>query len=213
MRIGGTDIQCIVFDLFGVLISFDDDLVIARIARHCADPTDAFARLHKLTARHDIITGETALPQVHRELVDDHGLALSSSGFEAAWLEPYHEAIPGMAALVEALSRHYRLVLLSNVDRDYWRVVRGMHPELERFEALLVSADLGMAKPDPEVFRHVCTLTGTDPSQCFFVDDTALNVDAARALGFRGHVFRSVSGLRSALEQANAKGLEPPPRQ
>lgn len=207
MRIAGTDIQCIVFDLFGVLISFDDDLVVARLARHCVDPTDAFARLHKLTARHDIITGETALPQVHRELADDRGLALSYSEFEAAWLEPYHQPIPGMAELVEALSRHYRLVLLSNVDRDYWQVVRGMHPELERFEALLVSADLGRAKPDPEVFRHVCTLTGTDPSQCFFVDDTALNVDAARALGFRGHVFRSVSGLRSALEQANARGL------
>lgn len=211
MRIGGTDIQCIVFDLFGVLISFDDDLVIARLAPHCADPTGAFERLHKLTARLDIITGESTLPQVHRELVETHGLTLSYPEFEAAWLEPYHEAIPGTAALVEALSRHYRLVLLSNVDREYWQVVRALQPELEHFEALLVSADLGMTKPAPEVFGHVCRVTGAEPQQCLFIDDTAQNVDAARALGFHGHVFRSVPELRAFLERTNARGLEAPP--
>lgn len=207
MRVGDSAIEVLVFDLFGVLISFDDDLVTARLARHCADPTDAFERLHKLTARSDIITGETTLPQVHRELVDTHGLTLPYPEFEAAWLEPYHQPIAGMAELVEALSRHYRLVLLSNVDRDYWQVVRGMQPELQHFEFLLVSCDLGRAKPDREVFRHVCQLTGTEPKQCFFVDDTAQNVEAARALGFRGHVFRSVPELRTVLEQANARGL------
>ena len=207
MRIGDSAIEVLVFDLFGVLISFDDDLVIGRLARHCTDPADAFERLHKLTARLDIITGESTLPQVHRELVETHGLTLSYPEFEAAWLEPYHEAIPGMAELVEALSRRYRLVLLSNVDRDYWQVVRAMQPELEHFELLFVSGELGGAKPAPEVFRHVCRVTGAEPQQCLFIDDTAKNVDAARALGFHGHVFRSVPELRAALEQANARGL------
>ncbi|MDE2934344.1 MAG: HAD family phosphatase [Chloroflexota bacterium] len=207
MRIADTQIEVVVFDLFGVLVSFDDDLVIARLARHCADPTDAFERLHKLTARHDLITGAASLPEIHRELVAEYGLVMSFPEFEVAWLEPYHQPISGMAELVEALSRHYWLVLLSNVDRDYWQVVRAMHPELERFESLLVSCDLGIAKPDPEVFRHVCRLTGTEPHQCFFVDDTAQNVEAARALGFHGHVFQSVPELRAALAQANARGL------
>ncbi len=207
MRIAGSAIAVLAFDLFGVMISFDDDLVAARLASHCADPDDAFGKLHKLTARRDIITGASTLPEVHRELVDTHGLALSYSEFEAAWLEPYHEPVPGMADLVGTLSGHYRLVLLSNVDRDYWQVVRAMNPELDRFESLLVSCELGMAKPDPEVFRRVCQLTGTKPSQCFFVDDTASNVEEARALGFHGHVFGSVEGLTAALRDADAIGV------
>ncbi len=173
MKIAESEIEVLVFDLFGVIISFDDDLVTARLARNCADPADAFERLHKLTARHDVITGASTLPQVHREVVDAFGLTLSYPEFEAAWLEPYSEPIPGMADLVRALSEHYRLVLLSNIDRNYWQVVRGMHPELECFESLLVSCDLGMAKPDPGIYRQVCRLTGREPSQCFFVDDTA----------------------------------------
>jgi hypothetical protein len=41
------------------------------------------------------------------------------------------------------------VVLLSNVDRYFWAVVRAAHPELDRFGALLLSCDLGLAKPEP----------------------------------------------------------------
>jgi len=207
MRIGDSEIEVLVFDLFGVLISFDDDLVTSRLARHCADPDDASVRLHKITASHDIITGATSLSQVHAELTNELGFTLPWPEFEAAWLRPYHEAIPGMAALVEGLSQHYRLVLLSNVDRDYWRVVRNLQPELGHFESLLVSCDLGMAKPDPAIYRHACDLTDTEPARCLFIDDTAANVEAARRVGLHGHHFRGVEGLRTALQQADAEGI------
>lgn len=208
MRIADSDIEVIVFDLFGVLISFEDDIVTARLAPHCDDPDEAFGRLQKLTASHNIMTGASTLSELHRMVVDTEGLTLSYSDFRAAWMEPCHEAVPGMAELVSALSEHYRLVLLSNVDRDYWQVVRSLHRELDCFEALLVSCDLGMAKPDPEIFRHACRVTSTEPSQCFFVDDTALNVDAAQKLGFYGHTFRTVSGLGTVLRQADTKGIQ-----
>ncbi len=207
MRIAGSQIDVLIFDLFGVLIGFEDGLVTERLARRCADPTEARERLHKFTAWRDVITGVVTLPQLHRELVDSHGLTMSHAEFEAAWLEPYSWPIPGMAGLVARLSEHYRLVLLSNVDRDYWRVVRAMHPELDCFELLLVSCDLGMAKPDAAIYRHVSRLTGVEPSGCFFVDDTAANVEAARALGFHGHVFSSVERLTDELRSANAGGV------
>ena len=207
MRIAGSEIEVLIFDLFGVIIAFNDGLVVERLAPHCADPADAARRLHKFTAWRDVITGAVTLRQVHQELVDTHGLAMSFAEFEAAWLEPYSWPIPGIADLVAQLSKHYRLVLLSNVDGHYWEVVKAMHPELECFEFLLVSCDLGMAKPDPEIYRHVSRLTDVEAGHCFFVDDTAANVEAATALGFHGHVFRSVEGLTAELQQANATGL------
>jgi HAD superfamily hydrolase (TIGR01509 family) len=104
-----------------------------------------------------------------------------------------------MAAFVEALSENHRLVLLSNVDHDYWQVVRAMHPELEFFTDLLVSCDLGFAKPEPEAFLRASQAAGADPEQCLFVDDTRKNVEAARALGFRTHCFRDAPGLHRVL--------------
>jgi HAD superfamily hydrolase (TIGR01509 family) len=207
MKEAGANIEVFVFDLFGVMLSFDNDIVYSRFAQHCTDPTEAFVHLHGLMSDTEVITGRSTLPQVHQRLVDTLGLSLSYPEFEASWLEPYSEAMPGMADLVTTLSAHYRLVLLSNVDRDYWRVVLPMHPELKCFESLLLSCNVGMAKPNPGIFRHICQVCGVTPSRCYFIDDTELNVAAASALGFQTHWFRSVAGLERELARANVKGL------
>lgn len=131
MHASGAAIEVFVFDLFGVMLSFDNDVVYGRLARHCADPPTAFERLHGLMASHEVITGVLTLPEIHQQLVDAHGFSLGYPDFAKQWLEPYSEAMPGMADLVRTLSAHYRLALLSNVDRYYFEVVRARHPELE----------------------------------------------------------------------------------
>ena len=101
----------------------------------------------------------------------------------------------------------YRLVLLSNVDQYYWPVVGAAHPELDRFSALLLSCDLGAAKPEPEAFLRACQVADTAPARCLFVDDSDVNVDAARRLGFRAR-FRGVAGLVARLRRAGVMGLD-----
>lgn len=202
-----SDLEAFVLDLFGVIISFDNDIVYSRLARRCADPEGAVRNLDGLMAGHDVVTGQLSLRQVHRRLVDAYGLAMDYPQFEAAWLEPYSEPMPGMADLVTILSENYRLVLLSNVDPYYWEVVRAAHRELNCFDALLVSCDVGLAKPDLEMFRLASRAAGTDPGRCLFVDDTQANVDAARSLGFRTHRFRGVLDLRRELRLAKVRGF------
>jgi FMN phosphatase YigB (HAD superfamily) len=155
-------LEAVIFDLFGVLIAFDNDIVPGRLAVHCADPDDALRRLDGLMARREIITGELTLHQVHRQLVDQHGLKLTYPQFEAA--------------------------------------VRAMQPELEFFTELLVSCDLGLAKPDSEAFLRASHAAGAEPEHCLFVDDTRTNVEAAQALGFQTHWFRDVPGLHRILQ-------------
>lgn len=111
-------------------------------------------------------------------------------------------AMPGMADCLRYLSERYRLILLSNIDRYYWKVVLDRHPELEYFDALLLSCDLRMAEPDPDIFRRAAEIAGTDPPQCYFVDDTAINVAAARDLGFHTHTFRNVPQFVATLAWA-----------
>jgi HAD superfamily hydrolase (TIGR01509 family) len=194
--------DALVLDLFGVLTRFDNDVVPTRLARHCEDPADAAGRLAGLMARREVITGRVTLPDIHRQLVAEHGFSAPYRVFEEAWLTPYSGPMPGMAELVEALAKRHRLVLLSNVDEYYWRVVRGMQPELGRFDRVLLSCDLGLAKPDPEIFRRASEAAGVAPQRCLLVDDTQVNVDAAAALGFRTHRFRDVPGFRAALTEA-----------
>jgi HAD superfamily hydrolase (TIGR01509 family) len=205
---GDFDVDVFVFDLFGVVIDFDDAIFYSRLARHCPDPAAATARLDGVLAGYDFGTGRATLAAVHRQLVAAHGLTLSYLEFEAVWREPYTWAMPGMAPLLERLAGRYRLVLLSNIDRDYWPVVRAAHPELDRFSALLLSCELGALKPEPEIFLRACRIANTTPARCFFVDDSEVNVAAARRLGFRTHRFRGVAGLVARLRREGVTGLD-----
>jgi HAD superfamily hydrolase (TIGR01509 family) len=190
-----------IFDLFGVVIEFDNDIVYSRLARHCRDEQEAFSRLNGLMARVDVITGAVTLPHIYESLVETHGLSLSYEKFVEAWLEPYSKPLPGMAQILEQLSRSYKLFLLSNVDAYYWQTVRALHPELDYFDALLVSCELGLAKPDSAIFEHIGRMSGVDPVDCFFIDDTIANIKAADAMGFQTHLFIGVDALRMELKR------------
>ncbi|MBK7617528.1 MAG: HAD-IA family hydrolase [Burkholderiales bacterium] len=198
-----SQITTLIFDLFGVVISFDDDIVTKRLARHCATPELAYPALRDIVSRPALITGRISLRQLHEQLVAEHGLALDLSAFEAAWLEPYSQPMPGMAELIADLCQRHRLVLLSNVDKHYWAVVLQVHPELAHFQTLLTSWELGVAKPASQGFK--LAMGRDNPASCFFIDDKADNIKAAQALGIRGHLFRDAQGLVRTLEDVGVR--------
>jgi len=57
-------------------------------------------------------------------------------------------------------------------------------PEL--FDAVVISHEVGMRKPEPRIFRHAAGLIGLPPDECVFIDDIEANVAAARACGMTG---------------------------
>ncbi len=76
---------------------------------------------------------------------------------------------------------------------------------LPQFDALVWSYQLLMAKPDPAIYRYVLKQLGTLPEETLFIDDRAVNIDAANALGLMGLLFTTVEQLRTDLI---AQGLD-----
>jgi putative hydrolase of the HAD superfamily len=56
------------------------------------------------------------------------------------------------------------------------------------FDAVVISAQVGMRKPEERIYRHATELIGLPPAECVFVDDMEANVRAAEALGMCGIV-------------------------
>ncbi len=92
---------------------------------------------------------------------------------------------------VAGLRPRYRTALLSNA----WANARHLFTErfgLDRaFELLVISAEEGIAKPDPRIYRRTLQRLGVPPEEAVFVDDMPANVEAARALGMAGIRFES----------------------
>jgi hypothetical protein len=103
----------------------------------------------------------------------------------------HHEVMP----LVEALLHRCKVALLSNCNDLHWRFVRPQLPLLERFSARVLSYELGLAKPDPEIFRTALRRVGRPPESCAFFDDVPTFVDAAAVLGINFRVQLSRLGL------------------
>lgn len=120
-----------------------------------------------------------------------------------AWVrqaEMIRGEVPGMAALVDRLARRgVPRYLLTNMPRWVFDERQAAYPVLRRFDGAVVSGDEGIVKPDPAIFRLALTRFGLDPATTLFVDDSAVNVEAAADLGFRVHHFVDAPGLEQEL--------------
>ena len=92
-----------------------------------------------------------------------------------------------LGAVLQARQAGVRTGLLSNSwGRDgYPRARFG-----ELFDAVVISGEVGVRKPDPAIYRLAADRLGLEPTQCVFVDDLAANVKAAEAVGMTALVHR-----------------------
>jgi putative hydrolase of the HAD superfamily len=67
------------------------------------------------------------------------------------------------------------------------------------FDVVVISAEVGMRKPEKRIFRHATSLLGLDPAECVFVDDIQANVAAAEALGMTAILHTDPAGTLTRL--------------
>ncbi|MEO5874839.1 MAG: HAD family phosphatase [Streptosporangiaceae bacterium] len=102
---------------------------------------------------------------------------------------------PMYAALRAVRAAGFQTGLLSNSwGNAYPRELWG-----ELFDCVVISGEVGMRKPAPEIFQHTVSLLGLRPDQCVFVDDIVHNVTAAEELGMIGVHHTDVIGTQARL--------------
>lgn len=136
---------------------------------------------------HALERGECTVPEFERilaaRLVRTDGKAVIADGLLTRMLAA-GRPVPAMYELIRGLRRKgLRTGLLSNS----WGTsgyAREDFPEL--FDAVVISAEVGMRKPEPRIFRHAAEELGVSPEACVFIDDAEANVSAAIGCGMTG---------------------------
>lgn len=133
---------------------------------------------------------EESWPQ-HAHLVDRY-----VDGFAASLTGP----VPGSAEIVdELLAAGTRLYGLTNWSAELFHHAVPAAPAIGLLEGIVVSGEVGLAKPDPAIFRLTIDRFELDPARTVFVDDSPRNVDAARSVGLHAVHFTSADALRLEL--------------
>lgn len=68
------------------------------------------------------------------------------------------------------------------------------------FPIKVLSHEVGMVKPNPEIYLYTLQKLGVAPQEAFFTDDLQKNIDAANKLGIHGILFTSATKLRNKLQ-------------
>jgi HAD superfamily hydrolase (TIGR01509 family) len=115
----------------------------------------------------------------------------------AAWMRPR----PAVHALLEALlDTGAELAILSNMPPGIGARFVAAWPWIARIEHRFFSGDEGMAKPDHAFWLHFLERSGWQAEHTLFVDDTAVNIEAAERLGFAVHHFTEEEAALGAIK-------------
>lgn len=115
---------------------------------------------------------------------------------------------PAMVAWQQKLkAAGIKTAILSNMGDDVLASIEREFDWIHEFDVLIWSYQLGMAKPDPAIYREVLEKLGVPAQETLFIDDKPENIEAARKLGMMGLVFTNVDKLQ---EDLSAAGFELP---
>lgn len=200
-------IRNIVFDMGGVLIQFDRSYFIKKLGVAAEDEpilqNEVFRSLEWARLDRGSITESEGIASMCERL--PQRLHQAAADLVTKWDQPI-VPMEGMAELADELKRAgYGVYLLSNAtlrQREYWPRV----PASRFFDGTLISADVKLVKPQPEIYALLCKKFGLSPAECFMVDDIPQNIEGAIEAGMTGFVFNDdVSALRRALKKAGVK--------
>lgn len=112
--------------------------------------------------------------------------------------------LPGSLDLLDALAGSVRLACLSNNNEIHWARLRVDFAH--RFERCYISHELGMIKPDADIFAHVVSDLGCPADRILFLDDNPECVAGAEECGLRAVQVRGVAEARAAISQRGLLG-------
>jgi epoxide hydrolase-like predicted phosphatase len=105
-------------------------------------------------------------------------------------------------AMVEAVKRAKREGVRTGLISNSWgrgRYDRDAFPEM--FDGVVISGEVGLHKPEPEIYRLGAERIGLEPEECVFVDDLRENCEGAEAVGMTAILHRGSDGTLPQLEK------------
>jgi 2-haloacid dehalogenase len=199
----------VVFDLGGVLVDWDPRYLYRKLFDGDEEAMEQFLAEVCTPAWNDEQDRGRPFAEAAALLVRDHP---HRRELIEAWPARYPEMIPGPVAgtveiLTELRDRDVPLYALSNWSAETFPHARERFPFLGWFRGIVLSGELRIAKPDPEIYRYLLDTYHLRAEDIVFIDDSPRNVDAAASLGIRAVRFTDAPALRVALVELGL--LEP----
>jgi glucose-1-phosphatase len=193
-------IKTIFFDLGNVIIPFDFRLAYTKLQPLCNYPaTEIPQRMRGTDLVSRFESGQIPAQQFVKEFSALLELRIGYQEFCDLWTSVFLPDPLIQESLLVNLGRRYPLMILSNTNPIHFDMIRANYPLLRHFEHCVLSYEVGALKPSAKIFEEAVARAGCEAGECFFTDDLAVNVEAARKHGMDAVQFLSTAQLEEDL--------------
>jgi 2-haloacid dehalogenase len=122
--------------------------------------------------------------------------------FHERWIETVGDPIQGSIDILKVLKKNgYALYGLSNWSNEKFPLVKAQLPFLDLLDDYVISGQVNTVKPEIKIYQLLLNRIGRSAEECVFIDDSIVNIAAAKSLGFQTIHFQSPERLLDELEQ------------
>ena len=198
--------DALLFDLGRVVLEIDFDRALACWAGHAGcDPADFAGRFAQDEPYKCHERGEISDAEFFAALRGSLGIQVTDSQFLEGWNAIFAGEMPDIAALLARAARRLPLYAFSNTNRAHEaHFSQHFAQVLGHFQKLFLSSTIGFRKPDAEAYDHVVKEIGVPAGRIVFFDDSADNIEGARA---RGLLAVHVTSTRDVADALAALGI------
>ncbi len=189
-KINLTGIKNIIFDFGQVLLNIDPELSAKAFTKlGIRNGVDFWGSRSSSEALINLEKGVISPDEFRNSALEKLAQGVTPQQVDDAWNALLLDLPAERVELLKALGNKYRLFLLSNTNQIHYecymnRFVKEYGFGLgELFEKRWFSHQIGLVKPDPEIFRYVLKDAGLKADETLFIDDTLVHVEAARSVG------------------------------
>ena len=183
-------IKAVIFDCFGVLYFDPRESVLQGL-----DPSVA-VELHDifqqnnygLLSREEYIAAATALTGQTPEAFEE----MSSGGYRLN---------TRLIETINDLKHSYKVGLLSNIGRGWIDDFFDKHQLHDLFDAVVLSGEVGIVKPQPQIYEMIAERLNVEPDECVFIDDSPENCAGADAVGMKAIHYKTNDQCLAELQE------------
>lgn len=183
--------QLVVFDLGGVAVEVESDRLVHQVAQllgRTFEEVQAAIYHEELLLPFEL---GRIMPQVYYEgLKARLRLPWTYEQFVQAWNGIFRENVE-VTSLMRRLRGHHKLMVLTNTNVLHLEHIKRTVASLSIIEDWVASCEVGLRKPDPQIYQLALERVGTRPEAAVYIDDRPELVEAGRSVGLTGIRFET----------------------
>jgi glucose-1-phosphatase len=196
-------ITTVLFDFGGVLINIDRQVCLAEFAKigvfNVEKMVSNFTQSGLFLA---LENGDVSAAEFRTEIRNLSEKPISDKQIDYAWNSFLIDVPEYKLDMLFELRKKYRVLMLSNTNAIHFEQVaqrefskKGLTIN-DYFDKCYLSYELGMAKPQEDIFNFVLLNENTNASQILFLDDGVQNIETAKRLGFATYLVKAHEDFR-----------------